>query len=232
MRTIHRNIDGPFDFELGRSRTSPLEYVADFPSGRASGLVFIIPGFGGDTNGAYAGSLRRHIVTEHEMAAVSVRYHCFGARPDTGGKIQVDDRDLLMLLGMAHFAKTPLGDLNDVNDIARRLAATGVTARVGATINPARDEYQNFGILQAMDHLAVLGDLLEQEAEFDATRIVALGSSHGGYIAHMIAKIAADGVSGAAHQRRLHRSASRRGHGLLPDQERVDDAQSPGSRLL
>jgi len=190
MRTIQRTIDGPFDFELGRSRTSPLEYTADFPTGRALGLVFVIPGFGGDTNDGYAEALRRHIVSEHEMAAVSVRYHCFGARPDTGGKIQVDDHDLLMLLGMAHFAKTPLGDLSDVNDVARRLAATGVAARVGATIHPARDEYQNFGVVQAMDHLAVLGDLLRQEAEFDATRIVALGSSHGGYIAHMMAKIA------------------------------------------
>lgn len=190
MRTIHRNIDGPPDFELGRPRTSALEYIADFPAGQALGLVFIIPGFGGDTNDGYAAALRRHIVTEHEMAAVSVQYHCFGARPDTGGKIQVDDRDLLMLLGMAHFANTPLGDPNDVNDVARRLAATGVTARVGATIHPARDEYQNFGVVQAMDHLAVLGDLLEQEAEFDPRRIVALGSSHGGYIAHMMAKIA------------------------------------------
>ncbi len=190
MRTIHREIEGPFDFELGRSRPSPLEYTANFPTGRALGLVFIIPGFGGDTNDGYAEALRRHIVTKHEMAAVSVRYHCFGARPDTGGKIQVDDRDRLMLLGLAHFAQVPLGDPNDVNDVARRLAAADVTAQVGATIHPARDEYQNFGVVQAMDHLTVLGDLLEQDAAFDARRIVALGSSHGGYVAHMIAKIA------------------------------------------
>ena len=96
----------------------------------------------------------------------------------------------LMLLGLAHFSKTPLGDPNDVNDVARRLSEAGVTARIGATIHPARDEYQNFGVVQAMDHLAVLGDLLQQGAAFDAARIIALGSSHGGYIAHMIAKIA------------------------------------------
>lgn len=190
MRTVRREIEGPFDFELERSRPSPLEYTASFPAGPALGLVFVIPGFGGDTNDGYAEALRRHIVTKHEMAAVSVQYHCFGARPETGGRIQVDDRDRLMLLGLAHFAKTSLGDPNDVNDVARRLAQTGITARVGATIHPARDEYQNFGVVQAMDHLAVLGDLLEQGAEFDTGRIVALGSSHGGYIAHLIAKIA------------------------------------------
>ena len=190
MRTFHREIEGPLDFELGRLRASPLQYTANFPAGRALGLVFIIPGFGGDTNDGYAEALRRHIVTNHKMAAVSVQYHCFGARPETGGKIQVDDRDRLMLLGLAHFSKTPLGDPNDVNDVARRLSEAGVTARIGATIHPARDEYQNFGVVQAMDHLAVLGDLLQQGAAFDAARIIALGSSHGGYIAHMIAKIA------------------------------------------
>jgi hypothetical protein len=41
-----------------------------------------------------------------------------------------------------------------------------------------------------MDHLAVLGDIRARGVRFDERRIAAIGSSHGGYIAHLIAKIA------------------------------------------
>lgn len=190
MRTVQRSIDGPADFELGRPRAAPLEYTASFPEGPANGLALLIPGFGGDADDGYAQALRRHVVERHGMAAVSVRYHCQGARPATQGRIEIDGRDHVMLLGLALLHKIAVPDPNDLADLILRLAKAGVSADPRATIMPARGEYQNFGVLQAMDHLAVLGDLREQGAAFDPQRIVALGSSHGGFIAHMIAKIA------------------------------------------
>lgn len=190
MRNIQRSITGPEDFELGRPRSAPLEYNASFPDGPAKGLVFLIPGFGSDTDDGYAQALRKHVVEKHGMAAVSVRYHCHGARPSTKGRIKVDPREHLVLLGVAALNKVPVSDPNDLNGLIKRLSKAGVAAEVRATILPARNEYQNFGILQAMDHLAVLGDIVRQGTDFDATRIVALGSSHGGFIAQMIAKIA------------------------------------------
>jgi hypothetical protein len=190
MQTFTREIDGPADFELGRPRSAPLEYTATLPEGPARGLAFLIPGFGGDTDGDYAEALRRHVAQTHGMVAVSVRYHCYGSRPSTGAGIDVDPRDRLMLLGMAMLHKVPLDNLKDVNDVALRLSAAGVEVQARATLRPARGEYQNFGVMQAMDHLAVLGHLLETGVAFDTRRIVALGSSHGGYIAHMIAKLA------------------------------------------
>lgn len=190
MRTFSREITGPADFELGRPRSAPLSFAATFPEGEAQGLVFLIPGFGGDTDDGYAQALRKHVAANHGMAAVSVRYHCFGSRPGTKGKVEVDPREHLMLLGLALTHKVPLGKLSDTEDVARRLAAAGIKAQARATIKPARGEYQNFGLLQAMDHLAVLGHLIEKGEVFDRRRIVALGSSHGGFIAHMMAKIA------------------------------------------
>lgn len=190
MQTIEREIDGPADFELGRPRTAPLAYTASFPDGPAKGLVFLIPGFGDDTADGYAAALRRHVVEDHAMAAVSVRYHCYGSRPATGAKIEIDGRDIVTLLGLAMRNGVKIGDQQDVIDIAKRLHAGGVAAQARGTLKPARGEYQNFGVIQAMDHLAVLGDLIVQGHDFDRSRIVALGSSHGGYIAHMMAKIA------------------------------------------
>lgn len=190
MRTFAREIDGPADFELGRPRTAPVSYVAVCPPGRAKGLAFLIPGFGNDTSEAYADSLRRHVAKTHGMVAVSVRYHCYGARPTTGAKIDIDLREIATLVGLASRNGVALDDQKDVLHIAQRLAAAGVKAQARGTLRPARGEYQNFGVLQAMDHLAVLGDIMQAGISFDTSRIVALGSSHGGYIAHMMAKIA------------------------------------------
>ncbi len=190
MRTIQRNIDGPLDFELQRPRDAQVAYIADLPDGPAQGLAFLIPGFGADTGIDYAQALRRHVVEQHGLVAVSVRYHCHGARPTNGAAVTLDPRDGYFLIGLAAANGVELGDPRDVMDVARRLSAAGVECQLWATLEPARGEYQNFGIVQAMDHLAVLGDLIDQGASFDRSRIVALGSSHGGYIAHMIAKIA------------------------------------------
>lgn len=190
MRIIEEEIAGAADFELGRDREAGLHYIAALPEGPAKGLVFLIPGFGGDTDEAYADSLRRRVVEGRGMIAVSVRYHCFGARPATGARLEVDGRDHLMLLGLAAVHAVTLGDPKDLLDVAKRLQAAGVRTTLRATLKPARGEYQNFGIMQALDHLAVLGRLREQGAAFDERRIVALGSSHGGYIAHLMAKIA------------------------------------------
>lgn len=190
MRTIQRDIDGPLDFELQRPRDAQVSYIADLPDGPAQGLAFLIPGFGADTGSDYAQALRRHVVERHGLAAVSVRYHCHGARPANGAAVTLDPRDGLFLIGLAAANGVELGDPRDVMDVTRRLSAAGVECQLRATLEPARGEYQNFGIVQAMDHLAVLGDLIDQGAEFDRSRILALGSSHGGYIAHMIAKIA------------------------------------------
>lgn len=190
MQIIEEEIPGAADFELGRDREAPLHYVAALPEGPAKGLAFLIPGFGGDTDEAYADSLRRRVVDGHGMIAVSVRYHCFGARPATGAKLEVDGRDHLMLLGLAAVHRVALGDPKDLIDVAKRLQAAGVRTTLRATLKPARGEYQNFGIMQALDHLTVLGRLRERGVAFDERRIVALGSSHGGYIAHLMAKIA------------------------------------------
>lgn len=58
-----------------------------------------------------------------------------------------------------------------------------------AQIIPAHDEYQNFGVMQALDVINVfyyLKYILEMNILFE--NVIALGSSHGGYIAHMANK--------------------------------------------
>ena len=55
---------------------------------------------------------------------------------------------------------------------------------------PPFDEYQNFGVLQALDHINVLMEIQKSDFEFiDSYPTILMGSSHGAYIANLVAKI-------------------------------------------
>jgi len=196
MIELEWEIDGPEDFELGTPRSSPLKYEVSWPDhGEAPGLVFVIPGFGGDTDPDYARALRRHVVESTGMAAVNVSYHCIQARPANGGRVRIDAREHMYLIGLAAFHKVPVANYQDIGDLTEQLASLPTPPTAKAAIDPGRGEYQNFGILQALDHLAVLGDLIENAPPFNTRQVIALGSSHGGYIAHLMAKIAPDALA-------------------------------------
>lgn len=191
MIEISREIDGAHDFELDRPRTAALEYEATWPDeGEAPGLVLTIAGFGGDTDPEYARNLRRHVLETTGMAAVSVRYHAFHSRPGNGGALRMDPGEQASLIGFAAMKGIPIANVGDLRSLVRGLAGDAPEAAIRVWIDPAKGEYQNFGVVQALDHLCVIGDLIENAPPFDTSKIVALGSSHGAYIAHLMAKIA------------------------------------------
>ena len=81
MSTVEGRIAGHPDFELGVPRIIPVTYEAEIPDGAAAaGLVFVIPGFGGDRDEALLTIVRRHIAATNNLVAVSVRAHCFHNR--------------------------------------------------------------------------------------------------------------------------------------------------------
>ena len=190
MNEEAREIEPPQDFETGQPRGGALRYEVTWPEGRAKGLVFVIPGFGGDTDERYAKRLRHHIAKTHGMAVASVRYHCIAARSANGARRSIGERDHLMLVGLAALRGVRIDNPRDLDEVIFKLCAAGEEALIQGVLEPGQGERQNFGLLQAMDHLAALGDMLEHGPAFDPQRVVAFGSSHGGYIAHTMAKIA------------------------------------------
>ena len=190
-----REIEGAPDFETGKVRTGALRYSITAPDA-AKGLAFLIPGFGGDADPEYARGLRGHVARKHGLVAVSVDYHCLGARPENGAQLQIDSPQHLQLVATAQLNGIQLPAWDDVGAICAALGKKGLTAQVPALLNAAGGDLQNFGITQALDHLRVLGDLLQRGPAFDPRRIVAVGSSHGGYLAHLIAKIAPRTLAG------------------------------------
>lgn len=207
---FEKTTTGAEDFELGIKRESPLRYTLTLPdSAEPKGLVFVIPGFGEDSNSEYAKKLREFIADQYALASTSVMYHAIQSRPANGGQLGFEDHDIELLTKKLHQYGSPIAnniaenvDLLD-QAIARAKAENKCNIQtlylnqyelLTSSIYPGQGEYQNFGVMQALDHLYVLGDLLQNVA-FDKGNIIAFGSSHGGYIANLMAKFAPNSFS-------------------------------------
>jgi len=204
--TQTRQISSCHDFELDVARTTKLHYDIAYPSeGKADAVVFIIAGFGEDTNSEYLQKLRRYAAETFNVVAVSVYYHCFYSRPNNGASLEFDDIDIAVLQdviaryevdfsAVQHITKEHvLEHLNAVFS-ARKKAQTmeeSAQVMVPMTLVPHNGEYQNFGLMQAVDHMNVLLDIQRHfDVVCEKTTTIFLGSSHGGYIASLCAKIA------------------------------------------
>lgn len=190
-----KSIKGADDVELGIPRASQLVYHCTAPDTvRAQGLVFVIPGFGEDASGEYQRGLRAYLAEKYGLLAVTAEYHCYRSRPATGAApiFAPEEYENFRIQCAKHgiLVATP----RDVKDALSRLPRA---YQFNLRLSPPNGDYQNFGVMQALDHLLVLADLRKsQEIEFDEENIVAFGSSHGAYIAHMIAKFAPNTLRG------------------------------------
>ncbi len=202
---IHRfEIEGQPDFELGIERKHPVTAIVETPDTEtADGLVFIISGMGGEKDADYSAMQRRYLSTKYNLIAVSVDSHCNTCRLSRSTEfgtvgLEFDTDSIIAALGVFIAAGGKIDrPLNLHSDILSMLKeATSTQFKVKATLVPPGEQYQNFGVLSALDHIAVLNTLLDSDMKFDTSNIVCVGSSHGGYIAHMMHKFAPNSFNG------------------------------------
>ncbi|HEG0339563.1 TPA: DUF2920 family protein [Campylobacter coli] len=206
-------IDSCDDVELGIKRESKLEFKLCFDDGKeVKALVFIIPGLGGDADENYREHLAEFVAGEFNVAVVSANYHCIGNRPQTGSTFYLDDIDKLILKASCeaidiklpydvdkiqnykqmseifHFVNNQIVEGKQKGDFA-----PNYFLNLHVSLQPIKNEYQNFGVMQAQDLLNV-ALYLKKHAPFDTMGggipVIMIGSSHGGYLAHLAAKIA------------------------------------------
>ncbi len=204
MPTEKFQIPGQPDFELGSDRNSPVSIIAEVPeTGSADGLVFIIPGMGGEKDAHYSSIIRRYIADKYNLVAVSVDGHCNTCRPNRStefGKVEVDINPGSLIEALGHYVAqggkldAPVQTHNDILSVLTQ--SHGASFSVNATLVPPDGQYQNFGVLSALDHLAALNFLIDQPLPFDEGNVICLGSSHGGYIAHLMHKFAPNTLNG------------------------------------
>lgn len=200
------------DIELGIKRSSPLSFYSCYDDAKdAKALLVIIPGLGEDSDLVYRANLIRTMAETYDVACISVDYHCIGNRPQLGAKFGLDDIDREILtrelssIGINLPIDLKSIDCHEKVDLLLKFLSKEITIRkergilpadfrlnASITIVPTKNEYQNFGVMQAMDVLnAVLyTKKYINSAKFEHLPVIIVGSSHGGYLAHMCAKIA------------------------------------------
>ncbi|EEU8374794.1 DUF2920 family protein [Campylobacter jejuni] len=208
-------IDSCDDVELGIKRTSKLEYRISYDDEKdIKAIVFIVGGFGANANISFLDFDREYIAKKFDVVAVYVFYHCFCHRRsniekysaitmftkedvsnlsqallDIGIKIDVDIQN-------AHQCYELLNQNITTLKSQGRLAQN-YQAKLSSTFIPPNGDYQNFGIMPAIDHINALKDLVKRFPKFADLPKIYGGGSYGGYLSLLIAKIApwyVDGV--------------------------------------
>ncbi len=182
------------DFELGfANHKRETTYSMVEPAKKSVGLVVYIPGFGKDLSGNYAEVFCQKIAEKYSLTAISVDYHCKFSRNTDESSIHYEAEDIAQIekLFLAH--KQPFQGstvAEGVQILNKYLADTNQQAKISATLLPGKNEYQNAGVLQALDIINAVEHVLLNNPNIPAENVILIGSSYGGYIANMATKIA------------------------------------------
>ncbi|MFC2749639.1 MAG: DUF2920 family protein [Campylobacter sp.] len=195
------------DVELGIKRDSLLEFKLCYDDEKpVKALVFIVPGLGGDANENYREHLAQFVASEFNVAVASPNYHCIGNRPQTGATYFLDEIDKIILknkcskIGVEITGDIGYGALSALDAHIGEIKASGglpsdFKLEISVTLQPTKNEYQNFGVMQAQDVInAALfikaNPPFKSATDIDELPVVLVGSSHGAYINALAAKFA------------------------------------------
>ncbi|EPV4111004.1 DUF2920 family protein [Campylobacter coli] len=209
-------IDSCDDVELNIKRTSKLEYRISYDDEKdLKAIVFIIGGYGANANIYFLDSYRNYIAKNFDVVTINVFYHCFCQR--RSDVLKYDASAKFLEEDLENFSKV----LNDFNIDSRNLnsnnaleyyhhldhyittlksqgkLAQNYQAKFTSTFIPPNGDYQNYGVMAAIDHINALKDLVKRFPKFADLPKIYGGGSYGGYLALLIAKIApwyVDGV--------------------------------------
>ena len=181
------------DFELGfEHQARETNYFLARPNTDIKGLVVYIPGFGEDLGG-YRQVFCRKIAQNHSLAAITVDYHSIFSRPNSGATIAYDKQDIVQIEKLFLQYGLSMQGIRTVESAIEtlnlHLAKANQTTSISATLKPAKGEYQNGGILSALDIINAVGNVLKR-LDIPSDNIILVGSSYGGYIANLASKLA------------------------------------------
>lgn len=196
MKTLCYKIQPHADVELGFSRNE-LDYYVTLPAegiNDETGLIITIPGFGGLANSTYQlEKLNPYLAKKYDCIVVSSNY--FGIY--RGSNMQMDDYFIRNMEQIYGVPSAYWHNISSDNDFYVRLGKL-LESKEMFQLDPhcqalkitERNEYQSFGFLPALDNLTVLGDVLKRYPVINKRKIIAYGSSYGGYIAMLCGKFA------------------------------------------
>ncbi|EGC6740226.1 DUF2920 family protein [Campylobacter lari] len=197
------------DVELGIKRESKLEYRISYDNEKTmKAIVFIIGGYGANANIEILDFYRMYFAKKFNVIAVSVFYHCFAVRRSNDQRyyaitkfMEEDIPNLATVLNAFNISSFDLNINNAdayytmLNNFLYNLKKNNeidanYKVYLTSTFVPSNNEYQNYGIMAAIDHINVLKDIIKKYPKFKFLPKIYGGGSYGGYLALMCAKIA------------------------------------------
>ncbi|GAA7170369.1 hypothetical protein HpCK101_05780 [Helicobacter pylori] len=177
-------IDSCDDVELNIKRTSKLEYRISYDDEKEmKAIVFIIGGYGANANIHFLDSYRNYIAKKFDVATINVFYHCFCQRRSDVEKYSaftiftIEDLSNLsqVLLEIGVNINVNLENAQQCYELLNQNITTlksqgklaqNYQAKFTSTFIPPNGEYQNFGIMPAIDHINALKDLIKRFPQF------------------------------------------------------------------
>ncbi|ELD4954711.1 DUF2920 family protein [Campylobacter upsaliensis] len=203
-------IDSTDDIELNIKRSSKLDFKLSYDDEKEiEAILVLIQGTGDDANNAYLKFIMENLAKKHNAAIISPNYFGIHNRPQTGAKPYFDELDKKIMYELCESLNIALDEeifqTNSPEKILEKLnihiaykkskgdLKQDYVAFVHCSLDPLNGEYQNWGIMPAMDIInAILH--LKKNPPFKTgggnLRVVVSGGSYGGYLALMCAKIA------------------------------------------
>lgn len=173
------------DVELKIKRKSKLEYRISFDDEKEmKAIVFIVGGFGANANISFLDFDREYLAKNFDVVVVDVFYHCFCARKSIdeayNPKIVPNDEDLKRVdsvlndLGFSYLKTDEENFLEAIvfidKEIEKLKNAKQINPLLKAEFNcdliPPNGDYQNYGIMAAIDHINVLKDIMKKFPHF------------------------------------------------------------------
>ncbi|WP_410689622.1 DUF2920 family protein [Campylobacter lari] len=209
-------IDSCDDVELNIKRESKLEYRITYDDSKEmKAIVFIIGGYGANAHMAFVDFNRKLIAKKHNVVAVSVLYHCFCQRKSDIEKYSAQtafmEDDLPKFRSILNEFNINAELLNEYttwkywdvlnktieNLKEKKILPKSYKVHLDGSLVPPNNEYQNYGIMAAIDHINALKDIMKNFPQFKRLPKIYGGGSYGALLALMCAKIApwyVDGV--------------------------------------
>lgn len=163
------SIDSCDDVELNIKRGSKLEFRLTYDDSKEiEAIVCIIPGGAEDMNNYIY--VDDYLARNYNVAIININYHCIGNRPQTGASFYINELDRLILKTSLETIgiKLPIDVQNlktydefycvvdFVNKLIEKLKKEKELSEdyclyLSVGLEPTKNEYQNYGIMQAMD---------------------------------------------------------------------------------
>ncbi|TWO27705.1 DUF2920 family protein, partial [Campylobacter insulaenigrae] len=179
-------IDSCDDVELNIKRESKLEYRITYDDEKEmKAVVFVIGGYGANANIHFLDSYRKFIAKKFNVVTINVFYHCFCQRKSD---VERYSAEMTFLLDDIRKFEKAFKDfeidfeiLDNTINIEKyyqildkkltllkdnKLLETNYKIDLSCTFVPPNNEYQNFGIMAAIDHINALKDILNKYPQF------------------------------------------------------------------